>query len=211
MTSRTRVAIILVSGAATAALGLPLAAQNPPPATTQTQTQTQTPPAGQGARQGGGRNQGPIDEARARQLYVSNDPKDHSRPNYESQIAARKATEARFEQVAKGVLDYQKVSFRSSVGDIDVPAYLFQPMTKRGARGHAALVWVHGGVHGRQEQNMWPFIKEAVSRGYVVIAPDYRGSTGYGVAFSKLGQGDPAGAVPQGARDGQVLGWLGGG
>ncbi|MBK9410308.1 MAG: prolyl oligopeptidase family serine peptidase [Gemmatimonadetes bacterium] len=29
---------------------------------------------------------------------------------------------------------------------------------------------------------MLPFVKEAVERGYVVIAPDYRGSTGYGEA-----------------------------
>ena len=27
---------------------------------------------------------------------------------------------------------------------------------------------------------MWPFVKEAVERGYVVICPEYRGSTGYG-------------------------------
>ena len=30
---------------------------------------------------------------------------------------------------------------------------------------------------------MWPFVKEAVDRGYVIICPDYRGSTGYGEAF----------------------------
>ncbi len=42
------------------------------------------------------------------------------------------------------------------------------------------MVWVHGGVHGNWDITMWPFVKEAVSRGYVVICPDYRGSTGYG-------------------------------
>jgi dipeptidyl aminopeptidase/acylaminoacyl peptidase len=29
---------------------------------------------------------------------------------------------------------------------------------------------------------MWPFVREAVGRGYVIIAPEYRGSTGYGAA-----------------------------
>ena len=29
---------------------------------------------------------------------------------------------------------------------------------------------------------MFPFVREAVQRGYVVITPDYRGSTGYGEA-----------------------------
>lgn len=136
-----------------------------------------------GAQTGGrGQWQGPMDEARARMLYVSNDPADHASPNYDNQIAARMRTEARFTEVAAGVLDYRKVSYRSSVGDMDIPAYLFQPLQLGGERAHAALVWVHGGVHGRQEENMWPFIREAVARGYVVIAPDYRGSTGYGEA-----------------------------
>jgi dipeptidyl aminopeptidase/acylaminoacyl peptidase len=42
------------------------------------------------------------------------------------------------------------------------------------------MVWVHGGVHGNWDQNYLPFIKEAVAKGYVIVAPEYRGSTGYG-------------------------------
>lgn len=33
---------------------------------------------------------------------------------------------------------------------------------------------------------MFPFVREAVQRGYVVITPDYRGSAGYGDAFYKM-------------------------
>jgi dipeptidyl aminopeptidase/acylaminoacyl peptidase len=44
------------------------------------------------------------------------------------------------------------------------------------------MVWVHGGVHGNWDENYLPFIKEAVARGYVIVAPEYRGSTGYGAA-----------------------------
>ena len=32
---------------------------------------------------------------------------------------------------------------------------------------------------------MFPFVREAVQRGYVIVTPDYRGSTGYGEAFYK--------------------------
>jgi dipeptidyl aminopeptidase/acylaminoacyl peptidase len=85
--------------------------------------------------------------------------------------------------VTRGVVDYSKVTYRSSVGDMDIPAYLFQPLKKRGPKGHAAMVWVHGGVHGNWGITMWPFVKEAVDRGYVVICPEYRGSTGYGERF----------------------------
>jgi dipeptidyl aminopeptidase/acylaminoacyl peptidase len=66
---------------------------------------------------------------------------------------------------------------------MDIPAYLFQPLVKRGPHGHAAMIWVHGGVHGSWGASMFPFVKEAVERGYVVIAPEYRGSTGYGKDF----------------------------
>jgi dipeptidyl aminopeptidase/acylaminoacyl peptidase len=42
------------------------------------------------------------------------------------------------------------------------------------------MVWVHGGVHGNWTESYLPFVIEAVQRGYVIIAPEYRGSTGYG-------------------------------
>jgi dipeptidyl aminopeptidase/acylaminoacyl peptidase len=44
------------------------------------------------------------------------------------------------------------------------------------------MVWVHGGVHGDWGTSMFPFVREAVQRGYVVVTPDYRGSTGHGAA-----------------------------
>ncbi len=156
----------------------------------QAQTQQATPPQqpqrpaqqqqGEEGRGGRGGWQGPMDEARARQLYVSNAHADHPRRNHENDIKAKAEQDQRQADVAKGLVDFQKVTYRSSVGDMDIPAYLFQPLKKRGPRGHAALVWVHGGVHGSWGINMWPFVREAVERGYVVICPEYRGSTGYG-------------------------------
>ncbi len=130
------------------------------------------------------RPQPAMNPERARQLYVSSDPKDHA-PGYDfARDAADKArTDARYAEASKGVMDFSKITYRSRVGDLDIPAYLFQPLHKRGARGHAALVWVHGGVHSNWGITMLPFVTEAVARGYVVICPEYRGSTGYGEAF----------------------------
>ena len=129
----------------------------------------------------GQRPQAQMDPERARRLYVSNDPKDHGLgANFERQVQAKAETDKRYAEVTKGVVDFSKVTYRSSVGDLDVPAYMFQPLKKRGPKGHAALIWVHGGVHGDWGATMWPFVKEAVDRGYVVICPEYRGSTGYG-------------------------------
>ena len=125
--------------------------------------------------------QGPIDEQRARQLYVSNKHEDHSRPDFQAQIATKAKEDARYPALCKGVMECTKVTYRSSVGDMEIPAYLFQPLNKRGAKGHAAMIWVHGGVHSSWTlAPYFPFVKEAVQRGYVIIAPEYRGSTGYG-------------------------------
>ena len=123
-----------------------------------------------------------MDTARARALYVSNRHEDHPVSNYAGAIAGKARTDSIFAARSRGLLDYRKVTYRSRIGDMDIPAYVYQPLQKRGARGHAALIWVHGGVHGNWDEGYWPFIVEAVERGYVVIAPEYRGSTGYGEA-----------------------------
>jgi dienelactone hydrolase len=123
-----------------------------------------------------------MDSARIRQLYVSNRLEDHPRANFDQQEAGRKRTDSTMAARSKGVLDFSIVSYRSSADGMAIPAYLFQPLVKRGTRGHAAMIWVHGGVHSNWGATMWPFVKEAVERGYVIVTPNYRGSTGYGAA-----------------------------
>ena len=138
-------------------------------------------PAGGGGR--GGRGfQGQTDSARMRQLYVSNDPKDLPRANFEADMAAKRVTDSIYAARFKGIVDFQKITYKSRVDGMTIPAYLFAPINKRGTKGHAAMIWVHGGVHGDWGTNMLPFVKEAVDRGYVIITPDYRGSTGHGEA-----------------------------
>lgn len=133
------------------------------------------------AQQGGRGGSVVMDSARARELYVSNRWEDHPASNYGTAIEGKARTDSVFEAVSAGVVDYQKITYRSRIGDMDIPAYVFQPLEKRGPRGHAAMIWVHGGVHSNFTTSpYWPFVREAVERGYVIIAPEYRGSTGYG-------------------------------
>ena len=103
--------------------------------------------------------------------------------NIEGAIESRLRNDSIMEAVTRGVVDYRKVTYRSRVGDLDIPAYVYEPLEKRGAAGHPALIWVHGGVHSNWGTGYWPFVRQAVERGYVVIAPEYRGSTGYGKEF----------------------------
>jgi dipeptidyl aminopeptidase/acylaminoacyl peptidase len=123
-----------------------------------------------------------MDSARAAMLYVSNRPEDHPVADYAAQAAAKARTDSIFAARSVGAMSYRKTTYKSPIDGMVIPTYVFAPLTPRGAKAHAALVWVHGGVHGNWDQNYLPFIKEAVAKGYVVIAPDYRGSTGYGPA-----------------------------
>lgn len=128
----------------------------------------------------------PMDSARAARLYVSDRPEDHPISNYARAITEKARTDSIFAARSAGVMRYRKVTYRSSADSLEIPAYVFSPLTPRGNRRHAAMVWVHGGVHGNWDQNYLPFIIEAVQRGYVIVAPDYRGSTGYGEAFHEM-------------------------
>jgi dipeptidyl aminopeptidase/acylaminoacyl peptidase len=99
-------------------------------------------------------------------------------------LAAQKAkTDSIFTTLSAGVMNMRKTEYKSKVGDLDIPVYIFQPLDLRGEKGHAAIVWVHENVHGDLYAHYFPFIREAVERGYVVVAPEYRGSTGYGKEF----------------------------
>jgi dipeptidyl aminopeptidase/acylaminoacyl peptidase len=124
----------------------------------------------------------PMRASRAESLYVSDRSEDHPPANFERQMLEKARTDSIYRARSQGVMDFQKISYKSTADGMTIPAYLFQPLSKRGAKGHAAMVWVHGGVHGDWGETMFPFVREAVERGYVIIAPDYRGSTGYGAA-----------------------------
>lgn len=124
----------------------------------------------------------PFALARAESLFVSNRPEDHPQGDFARQLAQKRVTDSIFASRSAGVMEYRKIRYRSLDG-LEVPAYLFAPLARREPRGHAAMVWVHGGVHGDWDQMYWPFVREAVQRGYVIIAPDYRGSTGYGAEY----------------------------
>src|SRR6476659_5744717 len=63
-----------------------------------------------------------MEEERARRLYVSNRPEDHAiNYDFEADIRERQQAEARYGEASKGVMEFRKVSYRSSVGDMDIP------------------------------------------------------------------------------------------
>jgi dipeptidyl aminopeptidase/acylaminoacyl peptidase len=145
---------------------------------------------GRGAGRGGGGGTGwtgAMDTVRVRQLYVSKTPSDIqgcAPTRCERYLEAKHKTDSIYAAKAPGNYEFQRIKYKSRADGLEIPAYLFAPINK-GAAKHAALVWVHGGVHGDWSSDMYPFVAEAVKRGYVVLTPDYRGSTGYSDEYMK--------------------------
>jgi dipeptidyl aminopeptidase/acylaminoacyl peptidase len=69
---------------------------------------------------------------------------------------------------------------------LKVHAYTFVPKDVECGKKYPMLVLVHGGVHSNFSSSHVHIVRELVSQGYLVIAPDYRGSTGYGEQFYKF-------------------------
>lgn len=67
-----------------------------------------------------------------------------------------------------------------------VTAYTFLPKKYLSAARIPLIVLVHGGVHGTFESGAANIVKELILQGYAVVAPDYRGSTGYGQGYWRL-------------------------
>lgn len=61
--------------------------------------------------------------------------------------------------------------------------YVFIPKNLDPNRKYPLLVFPHGGVHGDFTTYYTHIIREMMAQGYVVVAPEYRGSTGYGKSF----------------------------
>ena len=125
---------------------------------------------------------GPMDTLRARQLYVSGEFKDLAGcGNGDCGRAAKVRGDSIWAARAPGNYKYEKTSYKSSADGLDIPVYVFSPLS---GTKHPALVWIHGGVHGDWGPSPYlPFVVEAVKRGYAIVAPDYRGSTGYSEEF----------------------------
>jgi dipeptidyl aminopeptidase/acylaminoacyl peptidase len=63
-------------------------------------------------------------------------------------------------------------------------AYTFVPRKLAEGKKAPMLVYVHGGVHADFSSGTAAHIvRELVAQGYVIVAPEYRGSTGYGADF----------------------------
>lgn len=69
---------------------------------------------------------------------------------------------------------------------VKIKAYTFIPKEKQGNQKLPLLVFPHGGVHSNFHTFYVHIVKELLKQGYIIVAPEYRGSTGYGEKFYKM-------------------------
>lgn len=81
----------------------------------------------------------------------------------------------------KGFVEPQHITYESPDGWI-VPAILYESHT-RGESPPPAVVYCHGGPWAQARRFFVPWIQYWVSRGFTVLIPNFRGSTGYGREF----------------------------
>ena len=82
----------------------------------------------------------------------------------------------------------QAIRYKSSDG-LEVPAYLTLPKGVP-AKNLPLVVFPHGGPWGRDTWGYNPFAQFLANRGYAVLQPNFRASTGYGKRFLNSGNNE---------------------
>lgn len=85
----------------------------------------------------------------------------------------------------KDLAETRVVRYKSSDG-LEIPAYLTLPKG-RGTKNLPTIVMPHGGPWGRDVAGYSSYVQFAANRGYAVLQPNFRGSTGYGKKFLNAG------------------------
>jgi dipeptidyl aminopeptidase/acylaminoacyl peptidase len=85
------------------------------------------------------------------------------------------------------------VHYPSRDGKWTISAFLYVPFNMARNGQNAALVYIHGGPTSQTMNSFNRFIQYAVNQGYLVLAPNYRGSTGYGKEFQQANLFDMGG------------------
>ena len=85
------------------------------------------------------------------------------------------------------------VHYPSKDGKWTISAFLYVPFNMARNGQNAAIVYIHGGPTSQTTNSFNRFVQYAVNQGYMVLAPNYRGSSGYGKEFQQANLFDMGG------------------
>lgn len=87
------------------------------------------------------------------------------------------------DQLAKTELGEVRTAHWSSKEGIKLEGIVTFPVDYKAGRGYPFMVFPHGGPEANDTLNFDDFARVLAGMGYVVLQPEYRGSTGYGSEF----------------------------
>jgi dipeptidyl aminopeptidase/acylaminoacyl peptidase len=96
--------------------------------------------------------------------------------------------------------ELKEITYKARDG-ADIPAYLTLP-AEAASRVHPLIVLPHGGPNDRDYPTFNWIVQFLASRGYAVLQPQFRGSTGFGEAFEKAGYRQWGGLMQDDVTDG---------
>lgn len=86
---------------------------------------------------------------------------------------------------ATNLVDAQVVRYASYDG-VQIPSLLYRPQQVGAGDRAPAVLWIHGGPGGQTRVGYSAFVQYLANHGYVVLAVNNRGSSGYGKAFNQM-------------------------
>ncbi len=108
---------------------------------------------------------------------------------YKVEIETARVTQLTFSNLpalaANPLVMPEIISYKSYDG-LEIPAFLYRPTSLNGA----AVVYPHGGPSSLYTFGWDIWAQYFVAKGYTWLAPNYRGSTGYGVTFEHANYND---------------------
>ena len=103
-----------------------------------------------------------------------------SRRNHRSRSRIRWSPDC----AAADMVEPYLVHYPSRDGKWTISAFAYVPNNIQRNGKFPAIVYIHGGPAAQSVNSFNRFIQYIVNQGYLVIAPNYRGSTGYGKEFN---------------------------
>jgi dipeptidyl aminopeptidase/acylaminoacyl peptidase len=94
---------------------------------------------------------------------------------------------------AEDMVEPYLVHYPSKDGKWTISAFVYVPYNLPRNGEHPAIVYVHGGPTAQTMNTFNRFVQYMANQGYLVIAPNYRGSTGYGKEFQQANLFDMGG------------------
>lgn len=94
---------------------------------------------------------------------------------------------------AEDMVEPYLAHYPSRDGKFTISAFVYVPYNLPRNGQHPAIVYVHGGPTAQTVNSFNRIVQYVVNQGYIVVAPNYRGSTGYGKEFQQANLFDMGG------------------